>query len=273
MSTNFEPPEEGQPNIPPPVGVEEETTEGAATLDQAEPQIETTSAGEDAPSTPGRVLFDADARQIVPTLLSDEDGDPCEVLLESAPLSDELIRNYVAARTRQNTTAEDGATVGEGNVTVAFKHFTQFITGVSDVEGDLPANWADEFGATDRLSIISSLLACVPFEPLTTKPPKKRKTWSERINTASRVRLRAFYDGDLIEVDHYFRKVPANLYGDFLRIVADDGDELKALEKMVTIWDALHVRHEGYTGRVPIHHKSIAVRAHLEKAVTVTRKN
>jgi hypothetical protein len=257
------------------------TIEGALQLqDQSQPNDP--PAPQTPNVTPARALYDADAQQIVPTIIHDEDGDPCEVLLQAAPLTDELLRAYVTARSKATTEFADSAEVNASAVKVAFDFFQKFIPTVAEVDGELPATWANEYGAPDRLVILSALLSCEPFEPIIKQSKiKKRKTWGEHTNTASRVRLRSLYDGDYIETDLYFHKVPADLFGDYLRI-KDEADELTLLDKLASVtsgkpedrslYEKLFARADGYAGRVPIHHRLIGVRAHLENAVQVTRK-
>ncbi len=255
-------------------------------MNEAETQSTGTPAAyliaDDSFQSPTPVVYDADAIQIVPTILQDSEGEACEVLLQAAPLSDELIREYVAARATAAGEFATDAEMSAAAVRVAFDFFQRFIPTVAEVDGDLPPTWADEYGAQDRLNILATLLSCDPLQSIIASKIKRRKTWNATVNTASRVRLRSFFDGDHIETDLYFRKVSADLFGDYLRLKGES-DELALLDKLAgdaatkpedqSFYQKLFVRSENYAGRVPIHHRLVAVRAHLENSVRVTRKN
>ena len=85
--------------------------------------------------------------------------------------------------------------------------------------------------------------------------------------------LRCAFNGGVVDTAHVLRKADAETYVQYARGVLEQGGELEQLNTLAAAYDKLHVSHEGYKGRVPIHHKSAAVRVHLERAVRVTRKN
>jgi hypothetical protein len=240
---------------------------------QQQPNAETDAPADetgaaDAEAAPA--LYDADAAQIVPVVFED-DGEDYEALLRSAPLSDELIRTYARERDKGNDNDEEEPSGGLlAKVKAAEKMFPQFITGPADEQGEGAEEWREVFGAQDKLGIITTLLLCERV-PSTLSRPKQLKDW--RTAKTSRVRLRCYFNGKSVETSHVLKKSGAALYADYARGSLAEFDEMAQLDQFADIYEKLHVGHEGYKGRVPIHHKASAVRAHLERIARVTRKN
>ena len=218
-------------------------------------------------------LFDADAEQIVPVNIQDPEGETVEVVLRAAPLADETIKGYARA-VRESRGSDDAGERAAAGVFAAEKFFPVLITGAEGEELEEGIALADCFTAQQKFDIVARLL--LVFQP--DDPPRKvvkpkKGPNLKRLGTTARVRLRCFYNGDAVDTSHVLRKPDAKVYAEGVAALIDAGEVIAAVEKYAAIYDSLHVSHEGYRGRVPLHHKAEAARVHLDRQAEFVRKN
>jgi hypothetical protein len=241
------------------------------TLDPGDPQPGATAdvagrIGEIAP-----VKYNAASPQLVPVIL-DEDGEPVEVMLKSAPLKDDLIRHYGRACEQMQGDEFDPAREQIGLIKASWRLFRNFIVGVEGVEGEPPEGWWDEkFGAQDRLNVINNLLLCEPLPPAQTKPRKMAQFQTGK--GATPVRLHSYYNGAMVETLIVLKPADGEVYADYARGMRGGDSDWDKSEKLAGIGARLLARHENYEGSPPLHHMAFATRAHLERMTRVVRKN
>lgn len=234
------------------------------------------NAEESAEGSP--TLYDADARQHVPLTiqLGDERFD---VVLITGPHADSHFRHYAELCGRasdQNDAARNySAAFGAGLEATGwlFDTLAEDIEGIGEEGEERPEDWKSIFGASDKLAVIDG--AVFALTPLPAGIAGKRASWRQDLHNLT-TRFEAVFDGHRVTVSHTLRKADSATYRDYMGLVASarGARGLDGLTvKLAAHYDALHVSHEGYQGRVPLHHKAIVLNEHLSRQGGTLRKN
>lgn len=260
--------------------LEEET---AASLDIETPDKAADSDARPAATLPAPVLFDADARQLVPVQL-ELDGSTYELALTLAPATDKVLAAYARRCAEASAEGEEdsretfGARVGaalDATVTL-FDRLAEGLDGVGEEGEEAPEGWRDIFGATDKSAVIdAAVFGVTPVEPAAA-PKGARPAWGAALNNAT-VRMKVYFSGREVDVSHTLKKADAKAYGSYVTLMQNVFAHARGADahmlKLAAGYDALHVSHEGYAGRVPVHHKAAAYVTHMSRQGRALRKN
>ena len=221
--------------------------------------------------------YDADVEQRIPAHI-ELDGEKYRITLISSPVSDFHLRAYAKKCADVRGDGSDDSGIGaqaKANFEAATVLFNSVISDVRDfADEEKPDNWRDFFSASEKLNVVNNaILACYPVEVPVAQGKPSWKMESLRATTI----LRVLFDGFWIETRHTLRKGDAKALSEFNKIMlrentAQSGGDAR-MNELARLYDQLHLAHEGYKGRVPIHHKSAALIGHLNKQVRVLGKN
>jgi hypothetical protein len=224
-------------------------------------------------------VYDADVSQRVPVLIPFGD-ELFEAVLVCVPPTDEALINYAkqCAKANESDKVADPFAAQLDATSSALCQLFDLI--VADLEGfeegeEKPDGWRDIFGPADKMTILeNAIFALTPVE--TPRAKGKRPSWKMQLQNFT-TRFRVVFDGQEVTVSHTLKKADGKNFSAHARLVnrvmsAYKGGDAN-MPELAEVYDALHVAHEGYAGRVPLHHKAFAAITHLSRQARVTRKN
>jgi hypothetical protein len=228
-------------------------------------------------------VYDSEARQRIPVTLLLE-GEAFDVTLVCEPVSDAALVNYAAMCEQANAVESAGdedisAAQLSGTINTAASLFNALM---SDIEGvgeegeEKPTDWRDIFGPREKATVIDR--AIFGIEQIAPPPARKgaRPKWGPSLRSVV-TRLRVPFSGRMIDVSHTLRKADAKQLGEFSALygrtlgMSRGGDAI--MERLAVFYDWLHIAHAGYRGPVPMHHRAVALVAHLTRQGATVRKN
>ena len=219
------------------------------------------------------ILYDADAPQRIPAHFA-VDGEEYSIVLVAAPVLDTHLMSYAKQCTRADDELDTTATLDAA--VWLFDAVITDVEGIGEEGEEKPGDWRDFFSPQEKAAVVNNaILACYPVEPPTEKTDK-RLSWKMQTRVA-KTTLRAFFDGREIETTHVLRKADAKTLSEFATIMGrvftpKSGGDAR-MGELAALYDRLHESHEGYAGRVPLHHKSAALIGHLARQSMALRKN
>jgi hypothetical protein len=225
-------------------------------------------------------LYDADARQSIPATL-ECDGELFPVILTAEPLTDKVLTDYAkkCEAASEGHGSDDAVAVqvrtNLDGLSWLFNQVMSDIEGVGEEGEERPEDWRDIFSAREKAAVIDASLFAVEVLEL---PPStsKRPSWHGQLKNVT-TKLRTYFNGQQVVTSHVLRKEDAQTYADFTALISRAVTSVRIVEnhmlKLAGWYDALHVSHEGYVGRVPTFHKALVAWSHLSRQASVLRKN
>jgi hypothetical protein len=144
------------------------------------------------------------------------------------------------------------------------------VEGYGDPEESLPNNWKTLVDEEDKATAIQTLLACEAIRSTQAKQRAAFKPFGKKEQPGV-VRLRAYFNGREVELEHYFRpkdgaavtawkELSSRIwFGQGEHLGESDTQIPPQLEDKAALYDRMASGHKGYSGRVPLHHKALAV--------------
>lgn len=196
-----------------------------------------------------------------------------------APLTDRLLIDFDEAR--QVAVVGDSRQTGTETHTAAaaaklWDKACLKVRGYGDSDDELPEDWRELVPIEDKIAVIDHVLTCVVVEKEIDNATEARAAWG--VNRSRRIDTESYFNHVIILTSHTLRAKTAQDYAEYERInrlmfenqrsgLRKKSERLAVfpatMRGKAALYDKVVVSAEGYSDRVPLHHKAVVIDAYF----------
>lgn len=227
------------------------------------------------------VLYDADAPQKI-ALEIDDDEAKYEIVQHYRGLPDDVLVEYDRLREVVLETTGDTTDLNNNSTAADEYCFNELCVDVDGFEGEKPENWKEMIPYDEKKFGIGKLLGVKIVSNDAEKQVKKRQ-WGTP-SSANTVEIMArFNDTAILTLRaHFGSQTPAdiaayNVIKNRISLIERGLDQQSikipaSIGRKAELFDKINPRVEGYSGRVPIHHKAAFITGFFESKISSAEK-